>query len=83
MSSWKNDKIKISKEFTFDTYMDGIDFVNKVGKLAEELNHHPEITIGYRVVKITSTTHSAGKKITDMDLELGNNIDEIYDKINK
>jgi 4a-hydroxytetrahydrobiopterin dehydratase len=80
MSSWNNEGNRISKKFTFDTYIDGIDFVTNVAKLAEELNHHPEINIGYRVVKITSTTHSAGNKITDKDFELGNNIDEIYEK---
>ena len=34
---------KIIREFNFSSYMEGIDFTNKVANLAEEEGHHPYV----------------------------------------
>jgi 4a-hydroxytetrahydrobiopterin dehydratase len=44
-------------------------FVNAVAELAEQQNHHPDITINYRTVSLSVTTHDAGK-LTDKDYTL-------------
>jgi 4a-hydroxytetrahydrobiopterin dehydratase len=48
----------IEKEFHFKAYLDGLDFAYSVGKIAEEQDHHPEILIKWRRVKLTLSTHS-------------------------
>jgi 4a-hydroxytetrahydrobiopterin dehydratase len=48
----------IEKEFHFKSYLDGLDFAYSVGKIAEEQDHHPEILIKWRRVKISLSTHS-------------------------
>lgn len=50
-------KLKIRRRFQFDTYLAGVDFVNKVAKLAEEENHHPDMFVGYKRVTVNLTTH--------------------------
>jgi 4a-hydroxytetrahydrobiopterin dehydratase len=48
----------IEKEFHFKSYLNGLDFAYSVGKIAEEQNHHPDILIKWRRVKLTLSTHS-------------------------
>jgi 4a-hydroxytetrahydrobiopterin dehydratase len=48
----------IGKEFRFKSYLDGLDFAYSVGKIAEEQDHHPDILIKWRRVKLTLSTHS-------------------------
>ncbi len=48
----------IEKEFHFNSYTDGLDFAYSVGKIAEEQDHHPDILIKWRRVKLTLSTHS-------------------------
>jgi 4a-hydroxytetrahydrobiopterin dehydratase len=48
----------IEKEFQFKSYLDGLDFAYLVGKIAEEQDHHPDILIKWRRVKLTLSTHS-------------------------
>ena len=71
------DKI-ISKSFSFDAYMDGIEFVQKIAVLAEAQNHHPDIFIGWCKVEISITSHNLGGVSTNcVNLALG--IDSIFE----
>ena len=49
---------KIKKEFKFKDFKESLDFVNEVGALAEEEQHHPNLTIIYNKVRITLSTHA-------------------------
>ena len=51
---------KISKSYKFNSYMEGIDFVGEIAKLAERSNHHPDINISWCSVDITITSHEMG-----------------------
>ena len=77
--NWKLiDNLKIEREFVFKNFTSALKFVNKVGKLAEKEKHHPDILIhNYNKVKLTLSTHSAGK-VTDKDFELAEKINEIF-----
>ena len=48
----------IEKEYGFRSYLEGLTFANEVGKVAEEQDHHPDILIKWRRVKLTFSTHS-------------------------
>ena len=47
----------IEKEFRFKSYRAGLDFAYVVGKIAEEQDHHPDILIRWRRVRLTLSTH--------------------------
>ena len=55
---WKIvDDVKIEKEFKFKNFIVALNFVNKVGEIAEKMNHHPNIYLhGWNKVKLTLTT---------------------------
>ena len=56
-SGWEYLDKKISKSYEFKTYLDGIDFVQKVASLAENQNHHPNIMIEWCKVQISIHSH--------------------------
>ena len=62
---WEYSDKKISKSYTFDTYMDGIKFVQQIAVLAEKNNHHPDILIGWCQVNITISSHDMGGVTTN------------------
>jgi 4a-hydroxytetrahydrobiopterin dehydratase len=59
----------LERTFEFDSFVDALAFVNRVGELAEAENHHPDIAIHYNRVTLRWWTHTAGG-ITDRDREL-------------
>lgn len=69
LRGWKAAGRSIVKGYVFRTYLDGIAFVNRVARLAEKQNHHPDITVGWRRVQLTLTTHDEGG-LTERDFRL-------------
>ena len=73
---WQEKDDTLAKEFKFIDFKSALDFVNKVGDLAEKADHHPGIELGWGRVKISLTTHSEGK-ISDKDRNLAAKIDKL------
>lgn len=61
IKGWKdiNDH-HIEKEFTFKDFKEALAFTNKVGAIAEEEGHHPDIFLSWGKVKIVLWTHAIG-----------------------
>lgn len=51
---------KIRKEKKFKKYLEGIDFVSAVGKLADTEDHHPDLHVFYKKVVVELSTHAVG-----------------------
>jgi len=66
----------IEKEFNFNNFKEALDFTNKVGQVAESLNHHPGIFLTWGLVKITIWTHSESG-LTENDFMLASKIDKL------
>jgi 4a-hydroxytetrahydrobiopterin dehydratase len=45
------------KRFTFDDFKQALHFTNQVGSLAEEVGHHPDITLKWGEVTLHLQTH--------------------------
>lgn len=75
--SWERVGNSIRCYKKLENFMACLKFANKVGALAEEMDHHPDILIHkYRSVTLTLTTHDAGG-LTSLDFELARQIDAI------
>ena len=74
LKGWKREGQFITKSFTFETFMDGIRFLNRVAKVAEKQEHHPDIRVRYTEVTLSIQTHSKGG-LTARDFELAEAID--------
>ena len=67
---------KLHKEFSFANFKESLDFVNKVGELAEAEGHHPAILILYNKVRINVTTEAMGG-LSENDFILAAKIDRL------
>ncbi len=63
VQGWRADKEfkKIEGNFKFNNFKEALDFVNKVGQLAEKEGHHPDILLhSYNQLKVILVTHAIG-----------------------
>ena len=61
--SWQiyDGETKIKRDFAFENFSKALEFINKVGKLAEKEGHHPNIYLyDYKKVRIELWTHKIG-----------------------
>ena len=73
---WSRDGAEIVRLFKFPSYLAGIDFVKKVARLAEEMNHHHDMQVGWRKVTLRLSTHSKGG-LTALDFALARKVDAV------
>lgn len=77
LDGWKRDGDKLVKTFETGTYPQGLAFATAAGMVADGMNHHPDIIIGWKKVTIEFTTHDAGHKISQMDVNAAKSINAI------
>ncbi len=58
LPGWTLKDTAIEKEFRFKSYLAGLDFAYSVGKIAELENHHPDLFVGWRRVRVVWSTHA-------------------------
>lgn len=76
---WKTENDRLKKAFEFNNFSEALQFVNKIGEIAENKKHHPDILLrDYKFVDISLTTHDNRNKITEKDVELAQLIDALY-----
>lgn len=76
LQGWSVEEGQLAKRFEFKTYKDGVVFASAVGYVADKLNHHPDITIGYAKVRVSVNTHDVGG-LSPYDFELARRIDAL------
>lgn len=65
----------IEKHYKFKDFQEALDFVAKVGQIAEEEGHHPDIFLhGWNKVRLTLSTHAIGG-LSENDFILASKID--------
>jgi 4a-hydroxytetrahydrobiopterin dehydratase len=75
--AWKTiDGKKLARVWTFPDFQKGLDFVNRVGAIAEEQGHHPDVHLSWGRVEIETWTHDAGG-LTEQDFLLASKIDRL------
>jgi 4a-hydroxytetrahydrobiopterin dehydratase len=76
LEDWAFVNAALERSFKFKDFKEALEFINKVGMLAEEADHHPEIYNVYNKVTLRLNTHSANG-ITDKDFNLAEKINLI------
>jgi 4a-hydroxytetrahydrobiopterin dehydratase len=77
LTGWELENGEITRTFTFPNFVDSLDFVNRVGELAEAAGHHPDIDIRYNKVRLALVTHDAGG-LTTNDFDLAEKINGLH-----
>ena len=67
----------IMRTFTFPDFRQALAFVNKVGEIAEQQGHHPDILLGWGKAEITMWTHKIDG-LTQSDFIMAAKIDQLY-----
>ena len=70
---WSRAGNAIERTWTFHDFSEALSFINKVGALAESMNHHPDIANSWATVRLTLTTHDKGG-LTNLDFDLAKKI---------
>ncbi len=73
LEGWTSEGDSIKRRYKFENFAESLGFVNKVGAIAEEADHHPDITFGWGYAEVTTTTHDRGG-VTDVDFDLADKI---------
>jgi 4a-hydroxytetrahydrobiopterin dehydratase len=73
---WRLADGQITTTVTRTDFRDALLFVNAVGYLAEQANHHPDIAISWNKVTLTLVSHSAGG-LTGKDFSLARQINDL------
>ncbi|MGC8464694.1 MAG: 4a-hydroxytetrahydrobiopterin dehydratase [Acidimicrobiales bacterium] len=76
-AGWRLEQGSLTKAFELPNFRDSIDFVVNLAERAEEMNHHPEISIRFNHVEITLITHAVAA-LTDLDFAFAERVDRIF-----
>ena len=68
LQGWTRDGEAVRKQFTFAGFPEAVQFVTRLVPGAEAADHHPDITINYKRVTLSYSTHSEGG-LTAKDVE--------------
>ena len=76
LKDWETENDSLKKHFEFENFAESLVFVNKVGAIAEKLDHHPDISFGWGYAKFSVTTHDTGG-LTHNDFDLAEAIERL------
>ncbi len=76
LGGWEREGDALERQFEFANFVSSVEFVNRVVPVAEEMNHHPDLSISWNKVTVSLSTHSEGG-ITENDFELATKIDSL------
>jgi 4a-hydroxytetrahydrobiopterin dehydratase len=77
LKDWKVEaEHHLLKTYTFRDFREALDFVNRVGQLAEEQGHHPDICFGWGRAQVSIWTHKIDG-LTESDFILAAKIDAL------
>lgn len=67
---------RLQREFRFPDFKQALDFVNRVGAVAEEQGHHPDILLAWGKAEVTLWTHSING-LSESDFIMAAKIDRL------
>lgn len=77
LPSWRVGDGRLIRDVEAPTFPAAIEWVVLIAEAAESMDHHPDIDIRWRRLHLELSTHSAGGRITDLDVALAERIDAI------
>lgn len=77
LPDWGYEGGVLRKTYTFNNFIDAVGWTVRVGFLAEEHSHHPDIDIRYNRVTLALVTHDAGNQVTQKDVDLARAVEAL------
>ncbi|MFG3344488.1 4a-hydroxytetrahydrobiopterin dehydratase [Streptomyces sp. NPDC048018] len=76
LPGWALDGDHITRKYELADHFAATALVVHVAQIQQELNHHSDLTLGYRTVAVSVNTHTAGG-VTDKDFELAERVEAV------
>jgi 4a-hydroxytetrahydrobiopterin dehydratase len=76
LEGWEREGETIVKTFELADFVGSVEFIRMMVDPAEEMGHHPDLTVSWNKVGVSITTHAAGG-LTANDFELAKRIDAL------
>ena len=76
LDDWERAGDAIEKKFDRGDFVGSVKFVDSLVEPAEEMNHHPDISISWSQVEVALSTHAEGG-VTENDFELAKKVEEL------
>jgi 4a-hydroxytetrahydrobiopterin dehydratase len=73
---WSGTTSALRRSIEFSDFDAATEFVNRMGPISDEMDHHADLALRWRWVDVELSTHSAGG-VTDLDIALAERIDEV------
>jgi 4a-hydroxytetrahydrobiopterin dehydratase len=77
LAGWEHTNNHLVKTYSLPTYLSGLTFAAAIGTLAEAADHHPDLYIGYKKVRVEISTHDAGHRVSQKDVALASAIEAL------
>ena len=77
LPDWIVEDGRLVRDVEAPTFPVAIEWVVLIAEAAESLDHHPDIDIRWRRLHLVLSTHSAGGRITELDVALAERVDRI------
>lgn len=71
------DEHHLEKTFEFENFREALDFTNRLGELAEEQGHHPDVHLSWGKVVVQIWTHKIDG-LTESDFVLAAKTDQMH-----
>ncbi|MFI1830349.1 4a-hydroxytetrahydrobiopterin dehydratase [Streptomyces sp. NPDC020412] len=68
---------RLTRSYRLASHLAAAAFVQHVAVVQDELNHHADLTLGYRTVAVAVQTHDAGGALTDLDVGLAERVERV------
>jgi 4a-hydroxytetrahydrobiopterin dehydratase len=74
---WSGGPEGIERTLELPSFRTAVEAVSMIADVAEQLDHHPDMDLRWRKVRVAVSTHSAGG-VTELDLELARRVDALF-----
>lgn len=76
LPGWAGDEAELARSYSFPEFLVLVGAVDEIAVVAEAMNHHPDLDIRWRTLRVVLSTHDAGG-VTQLDIEMAHRIHEI------
>ncbi|MFD7133531.1 4a-hydroxytetrahydrobiopterin dehydratase [Streptomyces sp. NPDC059894] len=77
LPGWSLEAGRLTRSYRLASHFAATALVVHVAQVQDELDHHSDLTLGYRTVSLAVHTHSAGGAVTEFDFELARRVEEL------
>ncbi|MEM8557913.1 MAG: 4a-hydroxytetrahydrobiopterin dehydratase [Bacteroidota bacterium] len=75
LPGWTRDGDALLRRLEFSDFRAAVSFIVRMAFYAEQHNHHPDLRNVYNRIELRLTTHDAGNRITERDVQLAKAIE--------